>query len=276
MTTFQAIILGIIHGFTQFLPVSSSAHHRLLPYLLSWPEIPEALLAALFLGVTLSLFVYFIHDWASIVSSFLQVVIYRKKPMTLDERMPLFLFFSIVPLAASWFYLRPIIEARADWSNPSLVAAVLAVGAFPLVLAERRSRKNKGMFDWNWIDALVVGITGILGLVPGCGLPEGLMLGALLRNYNREAAAKYCFFAMFPLLAASCYLFMREVSLHGGPSADVSWLSFGVAVVVSFFSGLLAIGGLMKHVQRNGFGQYVIYRLLVAGATGIVFWIRNH
>ena len=233
-----------------------------------------ALLAALYLGVSLAVFFYFIHEWSSIVSTFLQILIYRKKPMTLDERMPVFLFFTAIPLGVAYFYLKPVIE-RADWGNASLVAGVLAVGALPLLLADRRSRKNKGMFDWTWLDALVVGISGILMFVPGCGLPEGLIPGALIRNFNRESAAKYCFFAMFPVLALTCYMFMREVSFHGGPSADLSWLSFGAAFVVSFLSGLLAIGGLMKHIQRNGFGQYMVYRLFIAGATGVVFWIRN-
>ena len=277
MTTFQAIFLAIVHGFTEFLPISASAHERLVPYLLSWSDPPEALLAALSMGTALSVLVYFIHDWASIISSFLQILIFRKKPMTLDERLPLFLFVSGIPLALGWFYLRPLIEGSADWANPSLVAGVLAVGAFPLILAERRSRKNKGMFDWNGLDALLVGITGLLMFVPGCGKPEALMPGALVRNYNREAAGKFAFFVMFPVLVVSAYLHLHEMGfhLHGAPSPDLSWLSFGVALVVSFFSGLLAIGGLMKHIQRNGFGQYAVYRLALAAVTGGVFWLRN-
>lgn len=274
MTTFQAIIYGILHGFAEFLPISASAHDRLVPYLLNWPEPSKALLAAIYLGASLAVFCYFIHDWASIISSFLQVILLRKKPRTLDERLTLFLFFTGIPLVLAQLYLKPIIE-RADWDNPTLVAAVLAVAAIPLWIAERRSRKTKGMFDWTWFDALLVGITGILMFVPGGGRPEGFMTGSQFRGFNREAAAKYSFFAIFPVLAACCYANFHEVSLHGGPAADLSWLSFGAALVVTFLTGLLAIGGLMKHVQRNGFGQYLIYRFLFAGATGVVFWLRN-
>ena len=128
-----------------------------------------------------------------------------------------------------------------------------------------------------WLDALLVGISGLLMFIPGFGKPEALMPGALIRNFNREAAAKFAFYAMFPILLVSSYLHLREVSfhLHGAPSPDLSWMSFGVAFVVSFLSGLLAIGGLMKHIQRNGFGQYAVYRLIVAGVTGAVFWFRN-
>lgn len=276
MTTFQAIIYAIVHGFAEFLPISASAHERLIPYLLNWTDHPPAgaLIAALDLGSTLAVLAYFIHDWASIVSGFLQVILFRKKPMTLDERLPLFLFCTGIPLAIAFFYLKPELE-KVDWENILVVAGVLAAGALPLWLAERSSRKNKGMFDWNWLDAIVVGITGVLMFVPGAGKPEGLMPGALFRNYNREAAAKYTFFAMFPLLVVSCTLSFHEVNFHGAPAADLSWLSFIVATIVTFLTSLLAIGGLMKHVSRNGFGQYVIYRLLVAGAVAIVFWVRN-
>jgi undecaprenyl-diphosphatase len=273
MTTFQAIIYGIVHGFTEFLPISASAHQALVPYLLNWPEPSGAFLAALYLGAALSIFVYFIHDWASIISSFIQIILFRKKPMTLDERLPLFLVCTGIPLVIAQFYLKPVID-RMDW-DPLLVAGVLALGGWPLYFAEKRSRKNKGMFDWNWLDALIVGISGIFIFVPGFGAPESFIPGALLRNYNRDSATKYGFFMMFPLLATGAYVHFQDVVLHGGPASDLTWLSFGAATIVTFFSGLLAIGGLVKHVHRNGFGQYVFYRTLLAAATGVVFWIRS-
>jgi undecaprenyl-diphosphatase len=273
MTTFQAIIYGITYGFGEFLPISASAHQLLVPYLLNWPEPSSALLAALYLGTSLAVLTYFIHDWSSIISSFIQVIVFRKKPMTLDERLPVFLFFTAIPLVLAKLYLLPLI-LRTDW-QPGLVAVVLAAAGLPLFLAERRSRKNKGMFDWTWLDGLVIGVTGILMFIPGGGMPEGFMPGALLRNFNRESAAKYCFYAIFPILGFSAVIHLREISIHGGPAADLSWLSFGVALLVAYLSGLLAIGGLMKHVLRNGFGQYMIYRFLLAGATGIAIWLRS-
>lgn len=274
MTTFQSIIYAIVHGFTQFLPISASAHERLIPYWLDWPEISGAFKAALLLGSSLSLLVYFRHDWASIISSFLQVIIFRKRPMTLDERLPIFIFFTSIPVAAAWFYLAPMISTQ-EWS-PLLLSAILAAGGIPLFLADSSSRKTKGMFDWNILDTLVVGIFGIFFVIPGGGLPEGMMPGALFRNYNREAAAKYCYFAMFPFLLASTYLHFHQVQLHSGqPGPDLSWLSFVTAALVTFLTGLLTIGGLMKNIHRKGFTQYVIYRLLVAAATVGVFWFRS-
>jgi undecaprenyl-diphosphatase len=275
MTTFQSIIYGIIHGFTVFLPVSSSAHQALIPYLLGWPDPSGAFNAALSLGAALSLFVYFRHDWASIISGFLQVIIYRKRPMTLDERLPLFMFATGVPLAIAWFYLHSI-AADFEWTPP-IISGILIAGGILILLTDRHSRKNKGMFDWNWLDCLIVGIFGILFLVPGGGIAGGMMSGALSRNYNREAAAKYTFFAMFPILALSAYVhFKTDVQLHvGAPAPDLSWLSFTIAALVTFLTGLLAVGGVMKHVLKKSFGHYAVYRFLLAGATLAVFWMRS-
>jgi undecaprenyl-diphosphatase len=274
MTTFQSIIYGIIHGFTAFLPVSDSAHHALVPYLFGWPDPTGAFHAALSLGAALALFVYFRHDWASIISGILAVIAYRRKPMTIDERLPVFMFFTGLPIFLAWFYLRPLLEGF-EW-NPLEIAGSLAGGALLLWFADSRGRKTKRMYDWNWLDCLIVGIFGILFIVPGGGIPVGMISGALMRNYTREAAVKYCFFSLFPVLVFSSYYHFHNDVQHGMgmPAPDLSWLSFGMATVVTLLTGLLAIGALTKHVLRKGFGQHIVYRFLLAAATVTVFWVR--
>ncbi|MGZ3697932.1 MAG: undecaprenyl-diphosphate phosphatase, partial [Bdellovibrionota bacterium] len=89
MSTFQAIVYGIIHGFTEFLPVSSSAHQSLVPFLLGWQAPNGPLFGAFAIGTFAALMVYFRHDWASMISCFIQVILFRKRPMTLDERLPI-------------------------------------------------------------------------------------------------------------------------------------------------------------------------------------------
>src|SRR4051812_7555339 len=113
MTTFQAILYAIIHGFSDFLPVSATAHHKLVAYLVGWPEPAGPMIGALSLGSLLALLVYFRHDWASMISCFLQVILFRKKPMTLDERLPLFLTLSTLPAVAGWYYFGDSVEQMA-------------------------------------------------------------------------------------------------------------------------------------------------------------------
>jgi undecaprenyl-diphosphatase len=274
MTTFQAIVFGIIHGLTEFFPVSSSAHAILVPYVLNWPEPTEALSGALALGALLALLIHFRHDWASIISCFLQVVIFRKKPMTLDERLPIFLAITSAPLAIVWYYFHEKL-AEISWS-PLTVALTLVAFGVPLWLSESMSRKNKNMFDWNWLDALLVGLAQAFTVIPGCGRMAAQLPGAYSRNYSREAAVKYCFYATAPVLLATAIASLRHLDFHAGrPAPDMTWMTFCVAALVTLFSGLLAIGGLMRHIQRKGMGQYVTYRVVVGIAVAIFYWIRS-
>jgi undecaprenyl-diphosphatase len=275
MTTLPSIVYGIIHGVTSFWPVSDSAHQALVPYLFGGPEPSGAFRAALSMGAALALFVCFRHDWASIISGILQVIAFRRKPMTIDERMPIFLFFTGIPMILAWLYLRPLLE-NYEWS-PMAIAGVLVGGGLMLWFADSRGRKTKRMFDWNWLDCLVVGFFSILFVVPGAGIPLGIISGALIRNYTREAAVKYCFFALFPVLVFSSYYhFHNDVQLGVGmPAPDLSWLSFGMAAIVTFLTGLLAVSSLMKHVLRKGFAQHIGYRFLLAAGTVTVVWLRT-
>lgn len=274
MTTLQALVYGIIHGIAEFFPISAGAHTVLVPYLLGWPEPSGPFAGALALGALISLLIYFRHDWASMISCFIQVILFRKKPMTLDERLPLFLMLAMIPSVATWYYVHPSI-VDLPWS-PLWVAAGLAVFALPMWIADYLSRKNKGMFDWNTWDSLVVGISLIGMLVPGAGRPASALPGALIRNYNREAAAKFCFYLSAPLLAGSAIHHLRGFSFHAAaPMPDMTWLSFYTAIVMTVIFGLMTIAGFMSTVARKGFGRFVAYRFLIAAAVGVKFWLKS-
>jgi undecaprenyl-diphosphatase len=272
MTTFQAIVYAIVHGFSEFLPIGAQAHQRLLADALGWGEPPAAFQGALALGALLSVLLYFIHDWASIVSSFLQVLIFRKRPMTLDERLVFFLFISSLPAVGAWYYLKD--SAPVAWTEPRWIVAGLIAFAAPLWITDRLSRRNKGMFDWNWADAAWVGIGQALMFVPGCGRTTGGLAAIGARNYHRDAGAKYVFLAAGPALAAAAFSHLRLASASGGIRAELGWMTFVVTVVVTCLAGLLAIGGLLKHVQRKGLGQYAAYRLVVGAAAAAWLWYR--
>lgn len=273
MTTFQSIIYSLVHGFTEFLPVGATAHDRLLPYALNWPQAGIALQGAVTAGTLLALLIHFRHDWASIISCFIQVIIFRKRPMTLDERLPIFLFISAAPLAIGWTYLDQRINA-ANWT-PVGIATAMAVFGLPLWFSDSFSRKNKGMFDWNWLDALFVGLSMMLAMIPGVGLIGAALPGAFLRNYNRESAAKYVSFCMVPILAASTTAYLKQVDFHASaPEPGLTWLSFSVALIVATVTSLLAIGGFMRQIQRKGMGQYATYRLFAAAAIIALYWFK--
>lgn len=276
MTTVQAIIYAIVQGFSSFLPVSSDAHQVLVPFLTHWNPPVGPLSGALALGCLLALLIYFRHDWASMISCFLQVILFRKRPMTLDERLPIFILIATLPLGIISYYFG---DRAMQWHlSPMAVAVALAAFGLPLWLADSMSRKNKGMFDWNWVDSSLVGVLQIGTLVTGLGPMTATLTAALLRNYNREAAIKFAFFAMAPVLGAEAFRELHQTNFHAAmPMPSMSWLTFGVALIVTFFVGLLAIGGLMKQIQHKGLGQYVVYRWVFAlGCVALFFYRARH
>lgn len=274
MTTFQAFIYAVIQGATQFAPVSAKAHQILLPYVVGWQPPTGALLGALNLGAFLACLIYFRHDWASMISSLIQVIAFRRRPMTMDERMPLFITISSVPtlLALSYFG-----ESLTDTiSAPLGVTAIFAAVALPLWICDSWSKKCKGMADWNWLDALWIGLSQTLAILPGYDFFTGALFCGFFLNYRREAAAKYAFFTSVPVLLTQSITLLKDVNFHAqAPMPEMTWLTFSVALVVTLLMGVLVIGGFMKNIAQKNIGQYVAYRWVMAALVCVVFWIRN-
>jgi undecaprenyl-diphosphatase len=217
MTTFQAIIYAIFEGIGEFLPISAKAHHILIPYIIGWEEPTSALMGALTLGSFLALLIYFRHDWASMISCFLQVIIYRKRPMTLDERLPLFLIVSTLPVLLIYSHFHEQVTS-IEWTIP-WIAGITGLVGIPLWFFDSINRRIKGMFDWKWLDAIIVGITQASAILPGWDHFSALLLGAFFLNYKREPATKYAYFAIAPLILAKSITHLREVNFHNPTAA---------------------------------------------------------
>lgn len=274
MSTFQAVINSIVHGFAEFLPVDVSAHHTFLSYIFDWNYPPQILAGVMTAASLLALLIYFRHDWASIISSLLQVIIFRRKPMTLDERLPFFLLISTIPVAAARFYWGQEIIKWAQ--HPMWVAVSLAAFGLPLWGSDSFNRRMKSMFDWNWLDALFVGIFQVLILMPGCGRMTAAVIASSLRHYHRDAALKFAFLAAAPVLLLDAITRLQGLDFSKA-SADphVSWLTLGVTFVATTLAALLAIDSFMKYIQRKGFAGYVVYRWVLALGILLIFWLRS-
>ncbi len=273
MTIFQIIIYAIIHGITDALPLSSQAHDLLIPPLIGWQPPFGPCLGALMLGSFLSFFFYFRHDWASMISCFLQVLIYRKSPMTLDERMPIFLILTMAPLlfVSSYFHERLI---EIEWT-PLMVA--ISLGGMGLCMGSVNywSRKTKNMMNWNSFDALGAGILLLTALIPGSDYLTGILIGSLFLDYKLEAALKYAYFIGTPLLLWNALPYLKITTWStSAPSPELSWLSFGTALLVTFLVNLFCINGLMKNIQKKGFHQIITYRLVLAIGMSLFYGMK--
>jgi undecaprenyl pyrophosphate phosphatase UppP len=264
MTLFQAIITAIIGVFSEIFPVAAGAHRSLLEYFLGWNVSNPRLIGATEFGLFLGMLITLRHDILSHISSFLQVIIYRKKPMAMDERMPIFILTGVVVpmLAFVFFRQNPILPSE----NPYLFAAVLALSGIPMAFLDNYTKKNKSIYDWNALDAALVGIGSAALAVPEIGRLTGAFTISALRNYSREGAGKFILYIATPVMALSAWYDLR------GPGAtlavsDFPKLYFYVVLIVSTLASLFAVHVFLSQLKTITLMRYAVYRVILAAAV---------
>ena len=267
MTLFQAIVYAIVNSFSQFLPISYSAHQTFVPLVTGWP-IPEGPLDSMIhLGFLGALLLYFRHDWLSMFSCFLQVLIFRERPMTLDERLPFFLFLTALPTLLCAKYLGNQLPAFSVFS----IAGVFLGATFVLGYLEKSNKNSKGMFDWKWRDALFLGIFQVFGIIPGGDPFTGILFGAFFLNYQITPAVKYAYYSLFPILVMQV-LTQWQGKFEGFGS---NWLILTTSGLTALLTSLLVIGGLLRHIQSQRLSQYLLYRVILGAGIILIFWLKN-
>jgi undecaprenyl-diphosphatase len=269
MTLIESLALAALHGFSRFVPISFEAHESLLQYFLHFPSSSPEWRTTFALGALVALVLYFIHDWASILSSLIQVAVYRKRPMTLDERLPFFMLFCMaIPFAGLWYLLRQtgigslemIQESHAHW-----IVGALAVSSVLLHFSSRWSRKNKGLFDLGVVDGFLFGIGQAISWIPGVGGTLGILGVSQLRNYHLEAATKIACLMSLPFVAFEALQGITAIQWGTGePIAGTSWYQWGFTLLVAAGASLLALRMLNEQIRQFGFGRLIAYRIVLA------------
>jgi undecaprenyl-diphosphatase len=270
MTTFQTVIYALTYGLTQCIPIGAQTHTAFVSYLTGWQPPSEEFLGALQWTSFAALFLYFRHDWASMISSLLQVLLFRKRPMSLDEKLPLFLAATAFPVLCTFYYL--------DYQKiafPLIFTAIsfASLGA-TLWIFDFLSKKNKSMCDWSWFDATWVGIAQASCVVPGGDPVSCTLMGAFFFNHRRDAALKYAYLSTTPLLLIqSLHQHLTWSAIQS--TSDLSLLSFIAGILIAFFTGLLSLGAIFKQIQENGIGKYSVYRFVLTLAICASYWLKT-
>jgi len=272
ISTLEAILIGFVGAVTQILPISASAHQHLVQSITGWVQ-TDSITSVIYTCVSLALFIYYRHDWASIIASIFRVLLTFSKPMTIDERMPFFLVLSSAPpILIDHFELLPDFTSNI---KPYWIAALLAVFTLPIFLAERMNRRNKCYLDWSFMDAIMVGIAQLTVFIPGAGRHFGFYTGAFFQNFQMEAAVKYSFLSFTPWLVYRAICMFPDSVTPIDSAFGMSPLSFGFMIIVTFFTATLTIGGFNRQVLKSGLTRYTIYRFLVAGTIYGLYWYQN-
>ncbi|MFN2442252.1 MAG: undecaprenyl-diphosphatase UppP [Thermoanaerobaculia bacterium] len=260
MTLIQAIVLGLVQGLSEFIPISSTAHLRIVPALLGWGDPGAAASAVIQLGTLLAVLIYFARDIVKITKAFFAALLSGKPFGTHDARLGWYIIAGSVPIVIIGLLMKDFIEegARSLW----IIAGSLIVLALFLGLAERVAAKSelRVIGDIALKDALLVGLAQCLALIPGASRSGTTIMAGLFQRLTHEAAARFSFLLSVPAILGSG---LFELFLEREHLAELGWLSIAVAVFVSFLSGWLSIYFLIRYLRTHTTRLFIIYRIVL-------------
>lgn len=264
MDFLHAVVLSIIQGLTEFLPVSSSAHLILLPHVFGWEDQGLAYDIAAHFGSLAAVIIYFRRDLARILQGGWYSV--NGSGMTADGRMFWYLIAASIPVGLFGYLMYEIVATA--FRNPVLLAYTNLVFAALLLLADKTGNQLRPQSGIGWKDALLVGFAQVLSLIPGASRSGVTITAGLLLGLTRQAAARFSFLLAIPvLMMASGYELYRIAT----DNTEVDYSSFALVAVLSFFSALAAIHFFLKLLDRFGLTPYVVYRIVLAVVLLAVF-----
>ena len=273
ITSTQAFILGTVQGLTEFLPVSSSAHLKLVPWLLRWdmPKNEMAFDVALHIGTLIAMVIFFFFEWLMIIASYIGDVRQGKWKGGQQGSLLWKIALACVPAAiVGKLFEHPIEEFfYRDPSHIWWLAVTMSVFGLGLVLSEKFGKQDREVKQVTYTDALIIGCFQCLALVPGTSRSGVTILAALLLGLTRPAAARFSFLVALPITFGAVLL--KSKDLHGAES----WTPLLIGIATSAVVGIIAIKGLLQYVQHRSYLVFAIYRWIVAVGIVAVFFTRH-
>jgi undecaprenyl-diphosphatase len=266
MTYAHAVVLGLVQGITEFLPVSSSGHLILVPHVFGWPDQGLAFDAAMHLGTLAALVAYFRSELLALAAG------------TLSRRVGLMIVLATIPAGLVGLLFGKVVESNLR--SPLLIAFTTAFWGIVMWIADRRAVPapeggGEPLERVRWGQGLAVGCAQALALIPGTSRSGATIIGGMLFGMSRRAATEFSFFLAIPTLFAACaYEFVKN--RHLLTATDVP--AFGIGFAVAFVSAFLCVRWLLRYVSRNDFVPFAWYRIafgvviVVTAYAGLVDW----
>ncbi|MEO0996057.1 MAG: undecaprenyl-diphosphate phosphatase [Pseudomonadota bacterium] len=257
MTLTQLVVLAIVQGLTEFLPISSSGHLALLPRLFGWPDQGLAFDVAVHFGTLAGVVGYFRRDLVRIAAAMLAAR--RRVAASPDAKLGWMIGLATVPVAIAGVLGHDAIETHLR--SPAVIAAATAGFGALLWLADALGRKTRGVDELGWSGALLIGLSQVLALIPGTSRSGITMTAGLLLGQTRQSAARFSFLTSIPVIVAAAGLETVNLLQADTRVAAADMLLAGaLAAVVAY----LTVGFFLRFVQRIGMAPFAVYRLLLA------------
>ena len=258
----KAVILGLIQGLTEFLPISSSAHLRIFPELFGWGDPGAAFTAVIQIGTELAVLIYFRKDIWRIGSTWLRSLFNPELRGSLDSRMGWFIIVGSLPIVILGILLKDIIER--DFRNLWIIGTTLIVLGVILGIADRVSTSDRAIKQMTLRHSIFLGLAQACALVPGVSRSGATISMGRFLGYDREAATRFAFLLAIPAVVGAGLFELKEIPLGDN---TYGWGPTIVATIVSFLVGYAAIAWLLRYVSTNSYLPFVIYRIALGTFT---------
>jgi undecaprenyl-diphosphatase len=265
----QALFLGILQGLTEFLPISSSAHLILVPWVSGWQgSLVDSLTfdVALHAGTLVAVLWYFWRDWIDLTQGFFRIL-KRGRVVDFQERLIVYILLATIPAGITGFLLQKTVES--SFRNPALIVLPLVLVSFLMIFAEYRKRSSRPLEEMDLKDAMIIGIAQAIALLPGVSRSGITITAGLLQGYRREAATRFSFLLSTPAIAGASLLHLRHI-FSGGKT---EWQLFALGFASSAVVGYLTIAFLLRYLRLHTLNVFSGYRLILAAAIIFsIFW----
>ena len=261
MSWLEAIVLGVVQGFTEFLPISSSAHVLILSSLFHWQDPGAAFTAVIQIGTELAVIVYFAKDIGRIISTWFRSLFAANLRSHIDARMGWYIIIGTIPIGVLGVLFADQIETVAR--NLWLVAFTLIVFGLILGFADTVGRKTRSVEDLNVPRAIAFGIGQAFALIPGVSRSGATISAGLFLGFTRAAATRYAFLLAIPAVVASGLFEARQI----GDDTNPAWGPTILGAVIAFVVGYAVIAWLLRWITTHTYWPFVVYRIVLGAAV---------
>jgi undecaprenyl-diphosphatase len=253
MSELEALFLGIVQGLTEFLPISSSGHLRIVPAMLGWEDPGAAFTAVIQLGTMAAVLIYFRAELWNIARAWLRELRIPFRRRSTDANLGWFIVLGTIPISIFGFAFSDQIESGAR--SLYVIGTMLIVFSFVMLAAERYGRRRRELSEMNGRDGLFIGFAQALALIPGVSRSGATISAGLFRNFDRTAAARYSFLLSVPAVVLSGLYELRHVG------DGVELVPTLTATIAAFVSGYAAIAWLLRYLAHHSLDVFVAYRI---------------
>jgi len=268
VTYTQGVVLGVVQGLTEFLPISSSGHLLLVPWLFNWhfllenPELNKTFDVALHLGTFVAVVIYFWREIVRLAGAWVRSI--SRRSLTEPEgRLAWLLIVSTVPAALVGVLLEDFITNTLG--KPWMIGVAMIVFAGFMYLVDHVAKLDRDLETLTWLDALLIGVAQSLALLPGVSRSGITMMTGLLVRLDRESAARYSFLMSIPVIGGAAVFKGLQVAKDGLPAGTAT--PFLVGMVAAALSGIAAIWFTLAYLKRHNFNLFVVYRIVVGAGV---------